>query len=94
MSTVVFSDMGASKVQDNGRLVKRPAINASDPPISRAIAYGINAPNPHNTQAWKIKHISDLETLVYLDEHRLLPMTDPPPDRYTSDVDALSKRWL
>ena len=70
--------MQAGKVPDNVRLLKRPAINASDTPISRAIAYGLNAPNPHNTQAWKFKNISDLETLVYLDEHRLLPMTDPP----------------
>jgi len=48
-------------------VLKKPAINASDAPISRGIAYGLNAPNPHNTEAWKFKNISDLETLVYLD---------------------------
>jgi hypothetical protein len=67
-----------SKVTDNVRLLKRPAINASEAPISRAIAYGVNAPNPHNTQAWKFKNISDTEMLLQVDEHRLLPMTDPP----------------
>jgi Nitroreductase family len=65
-------------VPDNVRLLKRPAITASESPINQAIAYGVNAPNPHNTQAWRFKNISDLETLLYVDEHRLLPMTDPP----------------
>jgi hypothetical protein len=65
-------------VPDNLRLLKRPAINASETPITRAIAYGVNAPNPHNTQAWKFKNVTDLETLFYVDEHRLIPMTDPP----------------
>lgn len=79
MPTVgIISTMPAGKVPDNVRLLKRPASGASDTPISRAIAYGVNAPNPHNTQAWKFKNVSDVETLVYLDEHRLLPMTDPP----------------
>ena len=70
--------MHASKVLDNVRLLKRPAISASDAPISQAIAYGVNAPNPHNTQAWKFKNISETEMFLHVDEHRLLPMTDPP----------------
>jgi hypothetical protein len=58
--------------------IKRPDIKNILPPIQKTISYGINAPNPHNTQAWKIKIISDSEMLFYVDEKRLLPMTDPP----------------
>ncbi|MER8830104.1 hypothetical protein NKH73_28405 [Mesorhizobium sp. M0938] len=47
-------------------------------PILQAIAYGVHAPNPHNTQAWKFEVTSDTEALFYLDERRLLPATDPP----------------
>jgi hypothetical protein len=47
-------------------------------PIMRAIAWGIQAPNPHNTQAWKFRLVSDTEALLYIDERRLLPVTDPP----------------
>jgi hypothetical protein len=47
-------------------------------PIIRAIAWGIQAPNPHNTQAWKFRPVSDTGALLYIDERRLLPVTDPP----------------
>ena len=47
-------------------------------PINRAIAWGIQAPNPHNTQAWKFRPLSDTCALFYIDERRLLPVTDPP----------------
>lgn len=47
-------------------------------PIMQAIACGIQAPNPHNTQAWKLRLTSDVEALLYIDERRLLPATDPP----------------
>ncbi|MFE9692398.1 Acg family FMN-binding oxidoreductase [Micromonospora sp. NPDC005806] len=57
---------------------KRPAVDASIAPIDQAIAYGSNAPSPHNTQAWKLRNLSDTETLLYVDETRLLPATDPP----------------
>ena len=57
---------------------KRPNIDIGGTPILKAIAYGITAPNPHNTEAWKIKVISDEEMLLYIDEKRLLPSTDPP----------------
>src|SRR5262245_3624691 len=56
------------------------AVRASDlqlTPILQAITYGARAPNPHNTQAWKIEPLSNLENVLYLDEHRLLPVTDP-----------------
>jgi hypothetical protein len=47
-------------------------------PIMRAIAWGVQAPNPHNTQAWKFRVVSDTGALLYIDEKRLLPVTDPP----------------
>jgi hypothetical protein len=34
-----------------------------DAPWFRAIAYGIRAPNPHNTQAWRFQPLSDSEAL-------------------------------
>jgi len=57
-----------------------PATNPSpaETPILQAIAYGIHAPNPHNTQAWKFQLVSDTQALLYIDERRLLPVTDPP----------------
>ena len=47
-------------------------------PILKAIAYGLNAPNPHNTQAWQFKLLTDTEMLFFVDPARLLPATDPP----------------
>jgi Nitroreductase family len=57
---------------------RRPRVDVLATPIDRAIAFGCNAPNPHNTQAWKFRNTSELETLFYVDEERLLPVTDPP----------------
>jgi hypothetical protein len=57
---------------------KRPDVTRLATPIDKAIAYGCNAPNPHNTQAWKLRNTSDLETVLYVDKARLLPVTDPP----------------
>ena len=56
---------------------KRPGVDLLATPIDKAIAFGCNAPNPHNTQAWKFSAASKLETLFYVDEERLLPVTDP-----------------
>jgi hypothetical protein len=50
----------------------------SETPIEQAIAYGVQAPSPHNTQAWKLELASETEALLYIDERRLLPTTDPP----------------
>ncbi len=47
-------------------------------PILKAINVGITAPNPHNTQAWKFKILSSTEMLLFVDEKRILPITDPP----------------
>jgi hypothetical protein len=57
---------------------KRPDVTRLATPIDKAIAYGCNAPNPHNTQAWKLRNTSDLQTVLYVDKARLLPVTDPP----------------
>lgn len=56
---------------------RRPVLKGLDSPILKAISYGVNMPNPHNTQAWKFKIISDTDMLSYIDESRLLPMNDP-----------------
>jgi len=57
---------------------KRPDISNYESPIQKAISFGVNAPNPHNTEAWKMKIISNEEMLLYIDEKRLLPAIDPP----------------
>ena len=44
----------------------------------KAIAWGLHAPNPHNTQAWKFQLLSENEFLFFADESRLLTATDPP----------------
>ncbi len=57
---------------------KRPDIDTFHQPILKAIAIGVNAPSPHNTQSWKFKILNDHEMLFYVDEKILLPATDPP----------------
>ena len=59
------------------QLAKRPDVTQLGTPIDKAIAYGCNAPNPHNSQAWKLRNTSDLQTVLYVDKARLLPVTDP-----------------
>jgi hypothetical protein len=66
------------RVADPDWLHKRPGLQHQSTPIERAIAIGANAPSPHNTQAWKLYKLSELEALLYVDETRLLPVTDPP----------------
>jgi hypothetical protein len=44
----------------------------------KAIAMGINAPNSHNVQSWKVLILDDFQMNLYVDEKRLLPATDPP----------------
>jgi hypothetical protein len=50
---------------------------SGETPIDKAIALGCNAPNPHNSQAWKLRNTSDLQTVLYAEEARVLPATDP-----------------
>ncbi|WP_192867836.1 Acg family FMN-binding oxidoreductase [Thaumasiovibrio subtropicus] len=54
----------------------RPALDQSDIRML-LLSYAMLAPNPHNTQAWKV-HLMDKNTLrLFVDETRLLPETDP-----------------
>jgi hypothetical protein len=57
---------------------KRPSSDDFSQPILMAIAIGVNTANPHNTQPWKFKVVSDTKAIMYVDETRLLPATDPP----------------
>lgn len=57
--------------------IKRPNPSHFKDPILKAIAYGVSASNPHNTQAWKFKLISKEELLLFVDPTRILPETDP-----------------
>ena len=57
---------------------KRPDPKDFSQPILKAIAIGINAPSPHNTQSWKFKVINDTTMYLYVNENILLPATDPP----------------
>ena len=57
---------------------KRPQLDSLATPALKAIALGINAPSPHNTQSWKFKILNNEEFLFYVDENKLLPATDPP----------------
>jgi len=62
---------------NKGAKDRRPDPGQFDMPILTALAFGLNAPNPHNTQAWKFKIINETEALFYVDEKRLLTATDP-----------------
>ncbi len=57
--------------------LKRPNPDKFKEPTLKGIAFGVNAPNPHNTQAWKFQLLSENEMLFFVDEKRLLKATDP-----------------
>jgi len=46
-------------------------------PMRTALSYGILAPNPHNRQPWQVELLSSTEALLYCDDNRHLPVTDP-----------------
>lgn len=60
----------------NAQYEKRPNPTAYKSPVLKAIAYGITAPSPHNTQCWFIDTLSSNEMLLYV--KHVLPETDPP----------------
>lgn len=60
------------------RYKKRPDPGSFPQPVMKAIAVGLNAPSPHNTQSWKFKIVNDETMLFYVDRNILLPETDPP----------------
>ena len=68
---------GTETDRNSEPLNKRPRVESLATPIDKAIALGCNAPNPHNSQAWKLRNASDLQTVLYVDEVRVLPATDP-----------------
>lgn len=57
---------------------KRPNNDDFFQPILKAIAIGVNTANPHNTQPWKFQIMGDTKAIMYVDNTRLLPETDPP----------------
>jgi len=69
--------MGGGGALAGADMNKRPRVEQLATVIDKAIALGCNAPNPHNSQAWKLRNTSALETVLYVDEARLLPATDP-----------------
>lgn len=46
-------------------------------PRRRALSYAILAPNPHNRQPWLVDLVGDDQIILYCDQDRHLPMTDP-----------------
>ena len=50
----------------NAQYEKRPNPTAYKSPVLKAIAYGITAPSPHNTQCWFIDTLSSNEMLLYV----------------------------
>jgi hypothetical protein len=67
-----------SFADNNDQSDRRPDPHSFESPVLKAIALGINAPSPHNTQSWKFMVLNDLEMRLYVDEKILLPATDPP----------------
>jgi hypothetical protein len=53
-------------------------MSSLSPVLFRAISLGMRAPNPHNTQAWKVRILDTHSFLLYVDENRLLMASDPP----------------
>jgi hypothetical protein len=77
----VASFTSCSSITDSSAeedLLKRDEYSHFSTPIHQAIAIGLNAPSSHNTQAWKFKILNEAEMMLYVDEKRLLPETDPP----------------
>ena len=73
-----LSSYGYVKIEDFDKNdIKRPNPNNFKEPILKAIAYGVSASNPHNTQAWKFKIIDEFSLLLFVDATRILPETDP-----------------
>ncbi len=46
-------------------------------PIRSALSYAVLAPNPHNRQPWQVELLSDTAAVLYCDDQRRLPVTDP-----------------
>ena len=78
LSASVFASLACSgKNPEEKANARKPNPDDFESPALKAIAYGMSAPNPHNTQAWKFRLVNDQEFFFYADEKRLLPATDP-----------------
>lgn len=66
----------AITVNVNAQYERRANPDDYSKPILKAIAYGITAPSPHNTQSWYLDTISETEMFLYV--KHVLPETDPP----------------
>ena len=75
---VIDSDGAISKESKEEIRDRRPDPSAFEEPILKALTLSINAPNPHNTQAWKFKIVNDKQAILYVDKKKLLLATDPP----------------
>ncbi len=78
ITATLLTQCGVAADTKSGESMRRPHPDQFPTPALKAIALGINAPNPHNTQAWKFRIVSDTELLMYVDETRILLATDPP----------------
>lgn len=72
--TSVFSATNAAS--ENDQFEKRTDPSTLSSPVLKAIAYGISAPSPHNTQSWYVDTLSGNVMLLYV--KHILPETDPP----------------
>lgn len=78
ITMATLSSYGYVKIEDiDEDKIKRPNPNNFKEPIFKAIAYGVSASNPHNTQAWMFKIIDEYNMLLFVDVTRILPETDP-----------------
>ncbi|MDF2514794.1 MAG: hypothetical protein K0R59_90 [Sphingobacterium sp.] len=64
-------------IDKNNFAFRRADSDSFAQPIMQAIAIGLNAPSPHNTQSWKFKIIDDNSMFLYIDLAHLLTKTDP-----------------
>ena len=76
MLTAVIIISIISPLQLLAQYEKRVNPSDYDIPVMKAIAYGLTAPSPHNTQSWFIDTLSATELLLYV--KHTLPATDPP----------------
>jgi len=53
-----------------------PDLNETDPRVF-ALSHALLAPNPHNMQPWMVDLSTPGEIVLYVDQTRLLPETDP-----------------
>jgi hypothetical protein len=75
-SLVGLLSLTAIAVNLNAQYEKRANPSNYNEPVMKAIAYGLTAPSPHNSQSWFIDTLSSTEMLLYVKQ--VLPETDPP----------------